>query len=269
MLCHPRQPFTTFLRLDPKMSKWFLQVNGQVKGPFSNESMQAALAHLSETQLEESLFWKRGLTEWMKGAKWRADLAVQQSPIETVFTDTKANSETTKSFSATFSESDKYRVQLNFVDQALMTKAELMTFITKQKDVTKIAIQNNKTKEWSDVYAFPEIVERLGISRRKNSRVPILATFVGISKGSEVNVKVVTISEGGMGFTEVFDLKIGDQVEGQLISPHFFQPIHLKADVIYSGLDGYIGLKFSQVNDESKSAIIEYVKKFGKSLHHP
>ncbi len=251
------------------MSKWFLQVQGYVKGPFSNESMQAALANLSEGQLEDSLFWKRGLTEWLKGSKWRADLPVKESQVETVISDTKSNLETTKSFSATFSESDKYRVQLNFVDQALMTKAELLTFISKQKDVTKIAIQNNKTKEWNDVYAFPEIVERLGISRRKNSRVPILATFLGTSNGVDLNVKVVTISEGGMGFTEVFDLKIGDQVEGQLISPHFFQPINLQADVIYSGLDGYIGLKFSHVNDESKSAIIEYVKKFGKSQHHP
>lgn len=251
------------------MSKWFLQVQGHVKGPYSNESMQAALAELSELQLEDSLFWKRGLTEWLKGSKWRADLALQQNHVETVISDTKTNIDTTKGYSTTFSESDKYRVQHNFVDQAPMTKAELLTFISTQKDVTKIAIQNNKTKEWSDVYAFPEIVERLGISRRKNSRVPILATFVGISNSADLNVKVVTISEGGMGFTEVFDLKIGDQVEGQLMSPHFFQPIQLQADVIYSGLDGYIGLKFSHVNDESTSAIIEYVKKFGKSQHHP
>ena len=75
---------------------------------------------------------------------------------------------------------------------------------------------------------------------------------------------MVTISEGGMGFTEVFDLKIGDTVEGQISSPHFFQPLNVNADVIYSGLDGYIGMKFTQINDEAKSAIIEYIKKFGK-----
>ena len=76
---------------------------------------------------------------------------------------------------------------------------------------------------------------------------------------------MITISEGGMGFTENFDLKIGDEVEGQISSPHFFQPLNVKADVIYAGLDGYIGLKFSTVTDETKAAIIEYIKKFGSS----
>ena len=68
-----------------------------------------------------------------------------------------------------------------------------------------------------------------------------------------------------MGFTENYDLKIGDEVDGQISSPHFFQPINVKADVIFSGQDGYIGLKFSKATDETKSAIIEYIKKFGKS----
>ena len=146
-----------------------------------------------------------------------------------------------------------------------MSKSELLGFISKQKDISTLSIQNPKTKEWTDVYAYPEIVERLGLSRRKHPRVPILATFAGLnSKAEEMSTKVVTISEGGMGFTEVFDLKIGDTVEGQISSPHFFQPLHIKADVIYSGLDGYIGLKFSQINDEAKSAIVDYIKKFGK-----
>ena len=68
-----------------------------------------------------------------------------------------------------------------------------------------------------------------------------------------------------MGFTENYELKIGDEVDGQISSPHFFQPINVKADVIYAGLDGYIGLKFSSVTDETRAAIIEYIKKFGKS----
>lgn len=255
------------------MSKWFLQYQGYVQGPFSNESMQSALAQVPESHIEKALFWKRGLTEWMKATKWRADLTSPQNQVEQVTTTSVTISKkdsSSKNMTETNFENILYRVQFNFIDQPLMNKNELMAFISRQQDASKISIQNLKTKEWNDVYAYPDIVERLGISRRKNTRVPILANFIGsANKGTEFNVKVITISEGGMGFTEVFDLKIGDQVDGQLISPHFFQPIHLQADVIYSGLDGYIGLKFSHINDESKSAIIEYVKKFGKSQNHP
>lgn len=253
------------------MSKWFLQVGGRIKGPYTNESMQSALAQVSESQLQSSFFWKRGLTEWMRANKWRADIALQFATSETASQTQPAilkDPPTAKPAAA--KDANSYRVQVNFVDQPVMNKTELLNFVAKQQDLTKLAIQNPQTKEWTDVYAFPDIVERLGISRRKNSRVPILAQFTGTAKGQmPLSAKIVTISEGGMGFTEVFNLQIGDQVEGQLASPHFFQPINIVADVIYSGLDGYIGLKFTDINDESKSAIIEYIKKFGKSQNHP
>lgn len=171
-----------------------------------------------------------------------------------------------KTFTQAFSEDVFYRVQLNFVDQPMMTKNELMQLIATQEDVSAISIQDPKTKEWKEIYAFPDLVEKFGISRRTTLRVPILAQFAGnTNKAKNVSYRVITISEGGFGFTENFDLKIGDEVDGQITSPHFFQPLRVKAEVVYSGLDGYIGLKFGQLADESKAAIIDYVKKFGKT----
>ncbi len=159
-----------------------------------------------------------------------------------------------------------YRVQVSFVDQPMMTKNDLLNLLAKQEDISVVAIQDPKSKEWKEVYAFPDIVEKLGLSRRKHPRVPILAQFTGKSnRHDSFFARIITISEGGVGLTEVYDLKIGDEVEGQMTSPHFFQPINIRADVVYSGLDGYIGLNFSQINDESKSTIIDYMKKFGKS----
>jgi len=171
-----------------------------------------------------------------------------------------------KTFTQAFTDNVFYRVQVNFVDQPLMSKNELLQLIAKTDDLSTISIQDAKTKEWKEIYAYPDLVEKFGISRRKSQRVPILAQFNGkSSKSKNVSYRVITISEGGMGFTENYDLKIGDEVEGQISSPHFFQPINVKADVIYAGLDGYIGLKFSTVTAETKAAIIEYIKKFGKS----
>ena len=171
-----------------------------------------------------------------------------------------------KTFTQAFADGIFYRVQISFVDQPLMSKNELLQLIAKTEDVSTISIQDNKTKEWKEIYAFPDLVEKFGISRRKSLRVPILAQFNRKSnKSKTVSYRVITISEGGMGFTENYDLKIGDEVDGQISSPHFFHPINVKADVIFSGQNGYIGLKFSKTTDETKSAIIEYIKKFGKS----
>ena len=254
-------------------NKWFLQLKGTVQGPFNNETLLKALQNIGEEGLNQALVWKRGHSEWIRAHKWQSSESPEPqqkrrppSPEADADEHTAVDSEMfEKTFTQAFTEGAFYRVQIKFVDQPLMTKSELLALISKQEDVSDISIQDPKTKDWKEVYAFPDIVEKLGISRRKQQRVPILAQFNGKSnKSKNVSYRVITVSEGGMGFTENYDLKIGDEVEGQITSPHFFQPINVKADVIYAGLDGYIGLKFSQITDETKAAVIEYIKKFGK-----
>jgi hypothetical protein len=257
-------------------TKWFLQFNGQVQGPFNQDSLQVTIQSLGDNNSENALVWKRGLAEWIKANKWQASdyknmqfnassLGIQDGDTHTQASNDNDSDLFEKTFSHDFTEGVFYRAQVSFVDQPLMSKAELLTLIAKQQDITKVSIQDPKTKEWKDVYAFPDIVERLGISRRTQARVPILAQFTGKSnKNPEVSYRVISISQGGVGFTENYELKIGDEVEGQISSPHFFQSINVKAEVVYAGQDGYIGLKFTLVPDEAKAAIIEYVKKFGK-----
>lgn len=252
-------------------TKWFLQLNGHVQGPFSQDSLQATIQGLGNENSENALIWKRGFSEWIKVSKLQTMDLKSITPPETQDENTQTDVAQEdrlfeKTFTHTFTDGAFYRAQINFVDQPLMTKAELLALIAKQQDVTKVSIQDPKTKEWKDVYAFPDIVERLGLSRRKQPRVPILAQFAGKSNNKgDISCRVITISQGGMGFTENFDLKIGDEVEGQISSPHFFQSINVKAEVIYAGQDGYVGLKFIQIPDEAKAAIIEYIKKFGKN----
>lgn len=276
--------------------KWFVQLKGKVQGPFTNENLAQTLQGMSDDNAQQALVWKRGLAEWIRANQWqKADQQIKKmasapphptTPIKNNSASTQQQSSPLnlppdadehtrtaidaelfeKTFTQAFAEGVFYRVQISYVDQPLMSRDELLQLVAKTEDVSILSIQDNKTKEWKDIYAYPDLVEKLGISRRKTQRVPILAQFSGTSnKNKNVSYRVITISEGGMGFTENYDLKIGDEVDGQISSPHFFQPINVKADVIYAGLDGYIGLKFSTITDETKSAIIEYVKKFGKS----
>ncbi len=277
--------------------RWFTQFHGQVQGPFDTTYLQTTLDRLDAQQLELTLIWRRGFAEWIKASKFQPEehtLTMNPSPqiteVSHPFSAPSVNQNTTTMITPppafqlapnenTIIGNDRkiekpqglnqgafYRVQVSFVDQPMMTKNDLLNLLAKQEDISVVAIQDPKTKEWKEVYAFPDIVEKLGLSRRKHARVPILAQFTGKSNRQEsFFARIITISEGGVGLTEVYDLKIGDEVEGQMTSPHFFQPINIRADVVYSGLDGYIGLNFSQINDESKANIVDYMKKFGKS----
>ncbi len=257
--------------------KWFVNQNSRVHGPYDQSEIQGMIQSIGSTS-PSTFIWTRGLTDWVAADKWTPDLA-KSSQLERQFNvidpiQTNDQNESTALFSIKtpvrpskpipYGGSRHYKVQYNFVDQPAMTKDELLTFTLKQDDVSKIAVFDADSKIWKEIYAIPEISEKLGISRRKNARVPILAQFSGaINHGVKINSRVVTISIGGMGLTETFDLNIGDTLLGQISSPHFFTALNIEAEVTYTGSDGYVGLKFNQINDDTSALITEYVNKFG------
>lgn len=160
----------------------------------------------------------------------------------------------------------RFKVQYDFVDQGYMNLDELLEYTSKQVDHSKIAVYDQDKKEWREVYSIAEVSERLGITRRKNARVPIMAQFSGTTdQGEKINSRVITVSIGGMGLSDNFNLTVGELMSGQISSPHFFTPLNVSAEVTYTGQDGYIGLKFTQLNDDALALITEYVKKFSQA----
>jgi hypothetical protein len=255
--------------------KWFVNQNSRVHGPYDNSEIQGLIQTMG-TGTKTTFLWTRGLNDWITADKWTPSVA-QSTQSERLFNSAAVNSSRDQEEAATLSHfnpprptkpapmnSDlRYKVQYNFIDQGMMTKDELLKFSLNQDDVSKIAVFDNDSKQWKEIYAITEISEKLGISRRKNARVPILAQFSGASsKNEKIAARVVTISVGGMGLTDTFDLNIGDSIRGQITSPHFFTPLNIEAEVTYTGSDGYVGLKFNQLNDDTLALMTEYVKKF-------
>ncbi len=244
--------------------KWFVNCNDIIQGPFDNTEVPTVLKNVGT---QSTFLWSRGMSDWIHADKWSPSIA--KSPeyernfasMETHISPASAH---TTLGAPRLNIATKYKVQYDFKDQKEMTYEQLVQFTMQQSDVSKIAVYDPATQEWREIYAIPEVVERLGLSRRKNSRVPILAQFSGQSgKEQKINCRVVTISVAGFGFTNIFDLSIGDVVRGQITSPHFFTPLNVEAEVTYTGSDGYIGLRFSQINDDTLALITEYVNKFG------
>ncbi len=160
------------------------------------------------------------------------------------------------------------KFKLKYHEQPLpdMTIEEVLHFVIQKTDPDKILVYDKKKTEWRDIYTIPEVSNKLGISRRKSPRVPILAQYTGTSAGRQIEARVVTIGAGGFGLTDHFILKLGDITSGQISSPHFYSAIPVKAEVTYGGLDGYIGLKFIEINDEGSALIGDYIKRFETNL---
>lgn len=264
------------------MNKWFINQNSYIRGPFSNEDVKQFINSHSN-DLAQIYIWARGYSEWIRGDRWNDQKTADQyktAPMMAHIPKTKeaaSNNPVPLTQNKSSSSQDllknvaqhsveKYRVQYNFVAQPDMNLDELMQFTARASDVSKIAVFDKKTQEWKEIYSLSEVVAKLGITRRKGPRVPILAQFTGTKAfdKNQMTQKVITISVGGMGITDNFDLKLGEIIKGQLTSPHFYTPITVEAEVTYSGLDGYVGMKFTHINDEGKSLITDYIKKFMK-----
>lgn len=266
------------------MTKWFVNSNNFIKGPFSTEEIREQMPSFSD-QMHTTFLWSRGYAEWIRADKWNPDANTQQ--FQPTVTHSMAEEKTFTPQAKNIFEKptgraskedvieniknatvEKFRVQYDFVDKGEMTKEELTTFTAKQEDVSKISIFDKKDREWKEIYSIPDIVQRLGITRRENQRVPILAQFTGtlFGQGTPVNARVITISQAGIGITDNFELKLGETIQGQLTSPHFFSPVNLMAEVTYAGLDGYVGLKFVNMNDEMMALVMDYIKRFGKDM---
>lgn len=266
------------------MTKWFVNSNNFIKGPFTTEEVKQQMAGFSD-QMHTTFIWSRGHAEWVRADKWNPEANIQQ--FQPTMTQSIAEEKTFAPQAKNIFEKptnhaskadviedikaatvEKFRVQYDFVDKGEMTKEELTAFTAKQEDVSKISIFDKKDREWKEIYSIPDIVQRLGLSRRENQRVPILAQFSGIHLGTneKINGRVITISQGGIGITDNFDLKLGETIQGQLTSPHFYSPVNMTAEVTYAGLDGYVGLKFVNMNDEMMALVMDYIKRFGKDM---
>ena len=56
--------------------KWFLQLNGNVKGPFSQDALQSTLQTLDDSATAQALIWKRGLPDGAGRKRHRPEVDV-------------------------------------------------------------------------------------------------------------------------------------------------------------------------------------------------
>lgn len=222
--------------------KWFLFADGQVSGPFSQDDIPSR-ANL----LINPLVWGRGSTEWVPMVRW--DKTVKD--LNTLDNKPKAGSDRL------------WKIKNAGVEFKPMAHDQMIEYLKTLKDHDLIQIWTEGYSEWKDIYQIHKIMDELGVSRRQHPRVPIMGTLTceGPSTGT-FNARVLSISEGGLGMTDSPDVKIGEKFKTVLKSPNLYAPIHSMAEVVYVGSDNYAGLKFIGLLPESKSAVIEYVRKF-------
>lgn len=224
------------------MSKWFAQKNNKISGPFDKTQIE----NLINQNPNDLLIWGKGMNEWLGPNDWKNYLTNKTDELDSA----KANPKW-------YFKNDQFESPAFGFNQLIAELKKLETF-------ESVYIKSETHLKWQSIFTVGVVADELGISRRKTPRVPILGFLSGlrVDNHNPIKAKVVTISEGGCGVTDAQGIQAGTSLKGTIKSPNLNSDIHISADVVYVGKDGYIGMKFSSISPESKSQIIEYVNRF-------
>lgn len=223
-----------------EQKKWFLLLDDQVTGPYDAPEIQNRI-----DKAKDPLIWGRGQAEWLSPDKWRTAMKalVDQQTLEQ-------------------QNSRQWKMRVDQKELTPMTLDELIGHLKDYTDLSPVRLWTEGFDEWKEVFQVRKIIDELGISRRSHFRVPMIGSLKATAGFGELNAKVISVSEGGVGVNSSKGLQVGEKFSAALNSPNLFLNITCNMEVVYVGPDGYAGLRFLGLPIEAKSAIIEYVKKF-------
>ncbi|MEI7974212.1 MAG: PilZ domain-containing protein [Bdellovibrio sp.] len=227
--------------------QYFALVDDVTKGPFDRNEISSLLS-----SWPQMLIWGPDLSEWIDGARWALHLSELNAPK--------------KLSSGSEADQRKWKLRIDEHDTEELSYTQMLDILKSRDDIDSILIWTEGYSDWRYVYQIHRLADDLGLSRRKHPRVPIMGTLQCDGARGKFDLKALSISEGGLGASEGSQCRIGDRFKVVLKSPNLFAPVHAAVEVVYVAPNGYVGLKFSGVQIESKSAVIEYVRKFQDEL---
>ena len=225
-------------------NRWYLLLNGQVVGPLSETEVDQKISS-QPGQTADTLIWGRGFPEWVSYSEWKTE-KVQILANE----------------SAQVPKDPLWKYKAQGITSQWMAMSELVQSLKQLGEMADAQVCRDDDETWREVFQVNELVDLLGITRRAHPRVPIMGTLEMELPTGVATARVISISEGGIGITDVKGVSLGQKFKAQIKSPNLFVAIHCTCEIVYLGQDGYAGIKFHNLNSEYHGAIIEYVKKF-------
>ncbi len=208
-------------------------------GPLSTEDVQT---RLQAGQISpQNMIWGRGLPAWRRLEWWMRELP----RIATV-----QHIELTP---------ELWHFAFQGKSFGPFAKDPLIQELKMLESVGEVMLWTKGMKEWAPLFEFHEILNAIGVNKRQFPRADLDGRVVIKTVDSTLSGKLVAIGEGGCGIVIESGLVPGQAVTLDMESPAFRDILTCKAEVRYvSG--GVAGMKFTNVSNETRGAIISFVK---------
>jgi hypothetical protein len=226
---------------------WFVYSNGIVNGPFDTQKVREGLTQGNWTS--SAFVWWKGQREWMPIRIW-------ENQLEKIL---KAETEKI--------QSPVWYVDVSGSPVGPLTQKEMLDHLQGISDLNRVRLWTVGMNKWTNLFDLHNIMDQLGLSRREHERAPLLGTVV-VTQNSEnappIHTRAASISGGGIGLNGAQGLTRGDEVQLLVKSNEFPNPIRVKAVVAYVTSQGYAGLRFLNIHQETSALIFDYVRKFNR-----
>jgi hypothetical protein len=220
------------------IKKWFVLANEEVTGPFDTNETRQIIAALSNNPR----IWWKGAKEWVSANEWQHTLPTLESGQE---------------------EELLWYIELQGRKrQEPITYNQLIATLKEVKDLGQVRVWHEGMLRWDSVFVIDTILHDLGVSRRQHVRLPINGIVTVETQDHAIRVgKPNTISEGGISFSGVEHVSIGQICKLSLDSSKLQRSVRASIEIIYVTKDGQCGAKFANIDSESLTAIVSYIRK--------
>ncbi|MAE73969.1 MAG: hypothetical protein CL675_07715 [Bdellovibrionaceae bacterium] len=221
--------------------KWFVLDNEAVEGPFETEALKNLV---NDGGIPKDFrIWGRVQQTWIPAEEW-------VSNVDHLLADNNISS-----------AGCIWHFGIGKKSHGPMTRKELVQALSQRRDISTILLWSKGMTNWAPIFEFHDILEELGINRREHPRADIDGNVeVHAQEGAHIYGRLLTISEGGMGFRGLASAQAGDTLQVTISSDHLGSPINAKVEVRYVSDSGFIGCRFQSINGEAKSSIIQYIR---------
>ncbi|MBC87076.1 MAG: hypothetical protein CL677_07830 [Bdellovibrionaceae bacterium] len=221
------------------MVKWFTFQNEIVDGPFTTAQVKT----LSYPQ--DTLVWGRVQKDWISIDQWRdtVDETLSNSNIFPI------------------DIGREWHYGIDGESFGPFSRIDLIDSLKQIKSLDDVLLWTNGMKDWTSIFEFHDVLQEMGINKRHHPRAEINGSvFVNFENGERVMGQLVSISEGGIGFTGIEDLTPGETVNLEILCSIFSKSIRVTAQVRYISESNFVGAQFMNIHSEALAQIVGYIK---------
>lgn len=124
-----------------------------------------------------------------------------------------------------------------------------------------VLVRTVHERDWQTIFFYPDLMEKLGLSLRKNLRVALDAEVSVLASKKILKGYASTVSLGGVGVKNLSEqLTERERVKLQIKSSHLPSTIHVHAQVAYSK-PKETGFLFESLHPEYQSMLSYHIRK--------